>query len=137
MMLSPLGYAALKLSGRDAGAEETYYHTGMKMKLRKEMVGVGVEGKRCELSYSGKVFVLGTNDRGEGVANDGGGGGKGDEEEDFGRKSSVSSSLLATQDVPLVSYHFGGAYAERIALVKDELDGLTLNQLYLEKAAAK
>ncbi len=118
------------------GEEETYYHTGMKMKLRKEKVGVGPGGKRCELSYSGRIFLSGRDDGGEegkGRAE----GGNNDDGEDFGKKSSVSSSLLAAQDVPLVSYHFGGAYAERIALVKDELDGLTLNRLYREKASAR
>ncbi|KAL7470414.1 hypothetical protein ACHAXS_010653 [Conticribra weissflogii] len=137
MMFSPLGYAALKLSGRDVGEEETYYHTGMKMKLRKEKVGVGPGGKRCELSYSGRVFLSGRGGGGEEGKGRAEGGNNGDDGEDFGKKSSVSSSLMAAQDVPLVSYHFGGAYAERIALVKDELDGLTLNRLYREKASAR
>lgn len=120
MMFSPLGYLALKLSGNEAGAEESYHHSGMKMKLRNE---VQDGSQRCELSYSGAPFLSKASSS---VNSD---------EDATGKKSSMLS--LTTSDVPLVSYHYGRAYAERMALVKEELDGLTLNQLYKTKTGTE
>ncbi|KAL3795355.1 hypothetical protein HJC23_009528 [Cyclotella cryptica] len=117
MMFSPIGYLALKLSGNEAGAEESYHHTGMKMKLRNE---VQDGSQRCELSYSGAQFLSKALSRGL------------DSTEDAsGKKNSMLS--LTSSDVPLVSYHYGRAYTDRMALVKEELAGLTLNQLYKTK----
>jgi len=123
MALSPLGYLALKLSGRDTGAEETYYHAGMNMKLRKEgEQGADGGAKGCELSYSGASILS------REVGSDAGA-----DEEVSGRKS-VTSSKLGASDLPLASYHFGSTYAERMALVESDLNGLTLNKLYKEKS---
>jgi hypothetical protein len=40
---------------------------------------------------------------------------------------------LSTSDMPLVSHHFGKAYADRMASVEGELEGMTLNNLYKTK----
>jgi hypothetical protein len=120
MAFSPLGYLALKLSGKTAGAEEAYYHTGMKLKLRGE---VQEDEQRCQLSYSGVSFLTKVN-------------ADADADDDVvGKKKSGSSKKMSmsTSDVPSVSYHFGTAYSERMASVKDDLAGLTLNQLYKTK----
>lgn len=121
MVFSPLGYLALKLSGNTAGAEEAYYHCGMKMKLRQE---VGEDEQKCELAYSGALFL--TKEKESEVETD---------EEVVGKKSSTSSSKMSmsTSDMPLVSHHFGRAYAERMASVEEDLAGMTLNELYKTK----
>ena len=122
MAFSPLGYLALKLSGNEAGAEETYYHTGMKLKLRRE----AQEGAQlCELSYSGAPFLLKEKDFRVSE--------EGDNKDDEVAGKKNSSSRIGASEMPLVSYHYGSAYSERMALAKTELVGITLNQLYKEK----
>lgn len=119
---SPLGYLALRVSGNgEGGDEEMYYHTGMKMKLFKSVSSVS--SQRCALSYSGATIVSGTK---KPVAID-----KDDlaEIEQSNRKKKGSSSEL-----PMVSYHYGTAYSERMALVESDLNGVTLNDVYREKA---
>jgi len=113
MAFSPLGYLALKLSGNDVGAEETtYYHTGIKMKLRKDDQAGGTAG--CELSYSGAQFFSQEKESGDEK-----------DEENAGKKNSM--------EMPLASYHYGSTYSERMAAAETDLVGLTLNQLYVEK----
>lgn len=120
MVFSPLGYLALKLSGKTTGDEEAYYHCGMKMKLRQE----AQEGEeKCELTYSGAMFLPKEKDSTDGVEMD---------DEVAGRKSSVTTSFK-TSDMPLVSHHFGKAYTERIASVEGDLEGVSLNDLYKTK----
>ena len=120
---SPLGYLALKVSGNgEGGDEEIYFHTGMKMKLFKNVSAVG--SQRCELTYSGATIVSGTK---KPVAID-----KDDMaeiEQSNKRKKKESSSEL-----PMVSYHYGTSYSERMASVESDLKGMTLNTLYREKA---
>lgn len=119
MAFSPLGYLALKASGNLGDERDVFYHTGIKMKLRKdEPIG----GQRCEISYSGSSLITGSSPKALEA---------GDkeviEENNKMKKRSVN-------DVPMVQYHYGSAYAERIALVENELKELKLNDLYLEKA---
>mmetsp|Transcript_7574 Transcript_7574/g.17184 ORF Transcript_7574/g.17184 Transcript_7574/m.17184 type:complete len:482 (+) Transcript_7574:52-1497(+) len=119
---SPLGYLALKVIGNgEGGEEEVYYHTGMKMKLFKSVSAVS--SQRCVLSYSGATII---SDANKPVAID-----KDDlaEIEQSNKKKKGSSSEL-----PMVSYHYGTAYSERMARVESDLNGLTLNGLYREKA---
>lgn len=127
MAFSPLGYLALKASGNTGDARDVFYHTGIKMKLRKE---VPEGGKLCELSYSGASLISGSDP----IALE-------KDEQDLIKeniekmKKKVMNST--TNDVPMVQYHFGSAYSERIALVENELKELKLNDLYLEKAAGQ
>jgi hypothetical protein len=121
MVFSPLGYLALKLSGNTAGKDESYYHCGMKMKLRD---GTTEEERKCELVYSGAMFLPKEEQDEVGDATD---------EDVVGKKSSASSMKLSTSDMPLVSHHFGKAYADRMASVEGELEGMTLNNLYKTK----
>jgi hypothetical protein len=133
-MLSPLGYLALMVTGNgEGGEEEVYYHTGIKMKLRKDICSLS--DKRCELTYSGAPFVAAakmTASTRKLVVVD-----NSDEQQDLAeivkdeqakRKKSSSSDMIN------VAYHFGDAYAERILAVKRDLKGLTLNDLYSSKA---
>lgn len=39
-----------------------------------------------------------------------------------------------SSELPMVTYHYGTAYSERMASVESDLKGLTLNNLYREKA---
>ena len=120
---SPLGYLALVVSGNgEGGAEEVYYHTGIKLKLHKTVSPVS--SQRCDLSYSGASIISGAK---RPVAID-----KDDlaEIEQSNRKKKGSSS----SELPMVSYHYGTAYSERMALVESDLKGLTLNNVYHEKA---
>jgi hypothetical protein len=114
---------ALKVSGNgEGGDEEVYFHTGMKMKLFKNVSAVG--SQRCELTYSGATIVSGAK---KPVAID-----KDDMaeiEQSNKRKKKESSSEL-----PMVSYHYGTSYSERMASVESDLKGMTLNTLYREKA---
>lgn len=121
MVFSPLGYLALKLSGNTAGAEEAYYHCGLKMKLRQD---VEEDEQKCELTYSGALFLK-EKASAEVVA----------DEDVVGKKSASSTKKMSmnTSDMPLVSHHYGKAYTERMALVEEELAGMTLNELYKTK----
>lgn len=119
---SPLGYLALRVTGNgEGGEEEVFYHTGIKMKLFKSVSSVS--SQRCDLSYSGATIISGAK---KPVAID-----KDDlaEIEQSNKKKKGSSSEL-----PMVSYHYGTAYSERMALVESDLKGLTLNSVYREKA---
>jgi len=119
---SPLGYLALVVAGDgEGGEEEVYYHTGIKMKLFKSVSPVS--SQRCDLSYSGATIISGAK---KPVAID-----KEDlaEIEVSNRKKKGSSSEL-----PMVSYHYGNAYSKRMASVESDLQGLTLSDLYREKA---
>ncbi|KAL9179477.1 hypothetical protein ACHAXT_008767 [Thalassiosira profunda] len=120
---SPLGYLALAVSGNgEGGKEEVYFHTGMKMKLYRNVSAVG--SQRCELSYSGATIVAGAKkpvaiDRDD----------MAEIEQSNKRKKKDSSA-----EMPLVSYHFGTSYAERMAAAESDLRGFTLNGMYKEKA---
>jgi hypothetical protein len=109
-------------SGKDSirGDAETYYHTGMKMKLRKSIPAT--TSARCELSYSGAKIV---SQAASCPSQD-------EDREDLA--SLMQQSQKVAQDVSMVSYHYGAAYAERMTLVESDLHGLTLNYLYREKA---
>eukprot|EP00956_Cyclotella_meneghiniana_P036305 scaffold123826_cov79-Cyclotella_meneghiniana.AAC.1 len=122
MVFSPLGYLALKLSGKTAGAEEAYYHCGMKMKLRQEAAEEGE--KKCELTYSGAMFLPKENESTDDTV---------ETDEEVAGKKSASTTSLKTSDMPLVSHHFGKAYTERMASVEGDLEGVSLNDLYKTK----
>lgn len=120
---SPLGYLALMVTGNgEGGDEEVYYHTGMKMKLFKNVSAIG--SQRCELKYSGATIVSGAK---KPVAID-----KEDlaEIEQSNRRKKKDSSA----ELPMVSYHYGTSYSERLAAVESDLQGMTLNNLYRDKA---
>eukprot|EP00970_Alexandrium_tamarense_P018136 scaffold13320_cov215-Alexandrium_tamarense.AAC.20 len=126
---SPLGYLALKATGNEGGDEEVYYHTGIKMKLRSDVTAVG--SSRCELSYSGASILVGSRPT------------QAEDKEDLSslaessrKKSSMPSpkSSMSSADIPMVSYHYGESYSERMALVEKDLVGMTLNRVYKEEA---
>lgn len=121
MAFSPLGYLALKLSGNTAGAEEAYYHCGMKMKLRQE---AEENEKRYEFTYSGALFL--PKEEETEVETD---------EDVVGKNlaSTPSKKSMSSSDMPLVSHHFGKTYAERMAAVEEDLAGIMLNELYKTK----
>ena len=120
---SPLGYLALVVTGNgEGGDEEVYYHTGIKMKLLKSVSAIS--SQRFEISYSGASIISGAK---KPVAID-----KDDLaeiEQSNKRKKKESSSEL-----PMVSYHYGTSYSERLASVESDLQGLALNDVYAEKA---
>lgn len=120
---SPLGYLALMVTGGDEGEEEEmFYHTGMRMKLFKNVSNVG--SQRCDITYSGRTIISGSK---KPVAID-----KDDMaeiEQSNGRKKKESSA-----EVPMVSYHYATSYSERMMSVESDLKGLTLNNMYREKA---
>ena len=120
---SPLGYLALKASGNTGDERDVFYHTGIKMKLRKE---VPIGGQMCELSYSGSSVISGSTPK----ALD-------DIDDQEVIKENNKMKKRSTDDLPMVKYHYGSAYAERIALVEDQLKELKLNDLYLEKTVWK
>jgi len=109
-MLSPASYIAFKLSDQDFAEKETYKHTGMKLKLRKNC------DPKFEIAYSGKSREEGS---------------------DVTVNTSKSASKLSfrQKDLPDVVYHFGNVYCENLESVKDELASMTLNELYQSKAA--
>jgi hypothetical protein len=119
---SPLGYLALLASGNAGDERDVFYHTGIKMKLRKE---VPIGGQICELSYSGASLIAGSNPKALEL----------DDKEVIEENNRMK--LRKSNDLPMVQYHYGSAYAERIALVEKELKELKLNDLYLEKAVLK
>lgn len=120
---SPLGYLALMLSGNDEGGEEeVYFHTGIKLKLFKSVSAVS--SQRCELSYSGATIISNAK---KPVAND---------------KAELAEIELSNKkktgmpsELPMISYHYGNSYSDRMALVESDLKGLTLNSVYRDKVS--
>jgi hypothetical protein len=122
---SPLGYLALKLTGNDEGGEEEiYFHTGIKLKLFKDVSAVS--SQRCELSYSGASII--SNAKKPPVATD-----SSDlaEIEQLNKKKSTG----IPSELPMISYHYGNAYSDRIKFVESDLKGVTLNTVYRDKVS--
>lgn len=107
-MLSPVSYVAFKLTDQDFTDKETYKHTGMKLKLRKD--------GGYEIAYSN------VNSK--------------EETGDTEVVSSKSRFSFNKKDLPGVANHFGNVYCENLVRVKDDLASITLNELYQSKAAA-
>jgi len=119
---SPLGYLALVVTGNgEGGDEEVYYHTGMKMKLFKHVSSVS--SQRCELTYSGITIISGSK---KPVAID---------QEDMAEieQSNKRKKKESSAELPMVSYHYGTSYSERMASVESDMKGMTLNNVYREK----
>lgn len=111
-MLSPASYIAFKLSDKDFIEKETYKHTGIKLKLKREKVS---EEKTYEIAYSGVS-------KEEGL--------------DAAVNTKTSKRLSFRQkDLPDVVNHFGNVYSDNLTGVKEGLSGISLNELYLNKAA--
>jgi hypothetical protein len=108
-MLSPISYAAFKISDKDFEEKETYRHTGIKLKMKKDKEGE----KSCEIAYSGAA------------------------KEERGDVSASGKSRLSfrQKELPDVVNHFGNVYCDNLAGLKEEIAGMTLNELYLNKAA--
>jgi len=122
---SPLGYLALKLTGNDEGGEEeVYFHTGIKLKLFKDVSAVS--SQRCELSYSGASII--SNAKKPPVATD---------TSDLAEIELLNKKKTTgiPSELPMISYHYGNAYSDRIALVESDLKGLTLNTVYRDKVS--
>ena len=122
---SPLGYLALKLTGNDEGGEEeVYFHTGIKLKLFKDVSAVS--SQRCELSYSGASII--SNAKKQPVATD---------TSDLAEIELLNKKKTTgiPSELPMISYHYGNAYSDRIALVESDLKGLTLNTVYRDKVS--
>lgn len=130
---SPLGYLLTKSSDNIDNVEdnELFHHTGMKMKLRNEIPPT--TSQRCEMSYSGEnILSKALLTRSISHFDD-----KEDLEsvtEELKRSLFNKSTTAIAQDYAMVSYHYGEAYAERLSLVETDVIGLSLNQLYQEKA---
>jgi len=119
---SPLGYLALVVTGNgEGGDEEVYYHTGMKMKLFKHVSSVS--SQRCELTYSGITIISGSK---KPVAID---------QEDMAEieQSNKRKKKESSAELPMVSYHYGTSYSERMASVESDMKGMALNNVYREK----
>jgi len=98
-----------------------YYHTGMKMKLFKHVSSVS--SQRCELTYSGITIISGSK---KPVAID---------QEDMAEieQSNKRKKKESSAELPMVSYHYGTSYSERMASVESDMKGMTLNNVYREK----
>lgn len=121
---SPLGYLALMLTGNDEGGdEEIYFHTGIKLKLFKDVSAVS--SQRCELSYSGASIISNAK---KPVAND---------TADLAEieQSNKKKTPGMPSELPMISYHYGSAYTDRISLIESDLKGLTLNTVYRDKVS--
>jgi hypothetical protein len=119
--VSPLGYLALVVTGNgEGGEEEIYYHTGIKMKLLKN--ACPESNRRCELSYSGATILAGAKKPADNDMD-------AEDLADIEQAKNMKKSSRAPK-LPMVSYHYGDAYSERMALVESDLKGLTLNALY-------
>ena len=133
-MFSPLGYLALMVTGNgEGGEEEVYYHTGMKMKLRKDICPLSE--KQYEVTYSGAPFVAAVkatdSTRNLVVVENS------DEQQELAeivKEEQAKKKKSSSSDMINVAYHFGDTYTERILAVKRDLKGMTLNDLYSSKA---
>jgi len=124
-VFSPLGYLALVMTGNaEGGEEEVYYHTGIKMKLFKSGAS---DGRQCTLLYSGARLISGSKNP-DAIDKD--------DVADINQSNKLKKKT-GSAELPMASYHFGTCYSERMALAEPDLRGLTLNNLYLEKAGEK
>jgi len=127
-VVSPLGYLALLVTGNgEGGDEEVYYHTGMKMKLLRN--ASPETNRRCELSYNGATILAGAKKLADADADT-----DADDLADMEQAKSSKKYRKSSSELPMVQYHYGDAYAERMASVEPDLKGLTLNDLYRSKA---
>jgi hypothetical protein len=118
--VSPLGYTALMVAGNgQGGEEEVYYHTGIKMKLFKNISSTN--SQRYHLSYSGLDIIA----RAKKLLS-----------VDYDKLAELEQSKrkMAPSKLPVVSCHYSTAYSDRLALVESDIKGLTLNTVYREKA---
>lgn len=128
--VSPLGYLALLVTGNgEGGDEEVYYHTGMKMKLLRN--ASPETNRRCELSYNGATILAGAKKLADADAD---ADTDADDLADMEQAKSSKKYGKSSSELPMVQYHYGDAYAERMASVEPDLKGLTLNDLYRSKA---
>ena len=124
--VSPLGYLALLVTGNgEGGDEEVYYHTGMKMKLLRN--ASPETNRRCELSYNGATILAGAKKLADADTD-------ADDLADMEQAKSSKKYGKSSSELPMVQYHYGDAYAERMRQVEPDLKGLTLNDLYRSKA---
>uniref|UniRef100_A0A7S2IH72 Fungal lipase-type domain-containing protein n=1 Tax=Helicotheca tamesis TaxID=374047 RepID=A0A7S2IH72_9STRA len=123
-MMSPISYAAYKISDSKFKDKETYRHTGVKLLLlkRKGSKGEYTETQdKYKLSYSVKSMK----------AN--GGKIRGEENEENNSKGSQIGNILPSfkmEDIPEVWFHFGDTYCENMTSVKEDLAPLSLNEVY-------
>lgn len=113
-MLSPASYIAFKLSDQDFIEKETYKHTGIKLKLKREKDGE----KSYEIAYSGVSKEEGVD---ASVVGD--------------TKSSKRLSFRQ-KEFPGVVNHFGNVYCDNLAGCREELADMNLNEVYLNMAAS-
>jgi hypothetical protein len=121
--MSPLGYLALLVTGNgEGGEEEIYYHTGIKLKLLRN--ACPESNSRCEVTYSGASILAGSRRTADTDM----------DAEDLADMEQAKKTKKKSSDFPMVSYHYGDAYSERMASLESELKGLTLNGMYRSKA---
>lgn len=129
--VSPMCYLFFKFKDNKFEEKEYFCHTGVKLRLAKQ---------KWELSFLGIPMM--SSERVEAVADD----------ENIASCDSGSSTNLRswisksikskTQDsfsssrIPSVAFHFGNAYSENLGSVKNDLQDLSLNDLYKEKAVS-
>lgn len=131
-MLSPISYIAFKLQDQDFAERETYRHTGLKLKLIRE--GKNDDGSLLELSYDGITSAKQELEKDDEDADEAANANESERPGSWWFQRSSSRTSRSTRDVPNVVYHFGTCYAHRLAKVKDELSGKTLNELYVSMA---
>ena len=123
---SPLGSLVFKVSPQVDDGGEMYHHTGILMKLRDDIPAT--TSQRVELSYraagcfSGPLSSSCLSDLDDK---------KGPESLIVGLKMMDSKRPDA---LAMASFHFGDAYAKRLALIDTDISGLTLNRIYQDRA---
>ncbi len=121
--VSPLGYLALLVTGNgEGGDEEMYFHTGIKLKLLRN--ACPESNSRCEITYSGASILAGARRPADTDM----------DAEDLADMEQAKKTKKKSSEFPMVSYHYGDAYSERMALLESDLKGLTLNGMYRSKA---
>ena len=111
-LLSPAVFVALAIREAFGASQETYRHTGVKLRLHTD------KSKLYELSYQGVTSVA------EEMAQD--------DKESKAASNALSGNWtnLSFSSIPGVSYHYGPTYTEQLQKCKEELSVMTLNEIY-------
>jgi len=135
--LSPISYIAYKLADNKFDENEHFFHTGVKLRLAKD---------RWELCYLGATISSDAteealHDDTDSASCSSSGSNKKNlwsswKSNKPKSRGSIRQDSFNQSQLPDVNFHLGNAYIENLCSVKEDLVGISLNDLYFEKASS-
>merc|ERR1712087_797908 len=108
---SPFGYLALKATGLEGSDEhDRYYHTGIRLKLYRCHSAIG--SQRIDIMYSSESILQSMGRKPVAIDKE-----ELEEIEESNKRKMKGSSC----ELPMVSYHYGSSYCDRMKLAERDL----------------